>query len=152
MRKGGKVCVDKAVKISVHDSVDIAVFKACACVLCKGVGHEYIGTYLSTPCDLLLNALDVLDLVKVFSFLYLGKLGYQHLHGIILVLVLATLSLAGYNYSCGLMCKTYSGACFVDLLSACAAGTVEVDLQILGAYLDVKVSAVHFGHNFQGSK
>ena len=50
------------------------------------------------------------------------------------------------------MCKTYSGACFVDLLTACAAGTVKVNFKILGANFNIKVCAVHFGHYFQRSK
>ena len=42
---------------------------ACAVILYHCVGHEYIGAYLCAPGNLKLFALDVGNLVEVFSFL-----------------------------------------------------------------------------------
>ena len=57
-----------------NNGIYIAVFKARSVVLGEGIGHKYIGTDLAAPTDFLLLALDIFNVVKVFSFLDFDKL------------------------------------------------------------------------------
>ncbi len=70
-----QISVDEAVKIAVHDCVDVRVLEAGTGILHKGIGHEDVGADLAAPLDLLLNALDVGDLLEVLALLDLDQLG-----------------------------------------------------------------------------
>ena len=103
-----KISIDKAVDITVHNSVYIAGFKAGSVILNHSVGHKYIGADLAAPSDYVLNALDVFYLIKVLLGLDLNQLGTKHLHTVVAVLELASFSLAGNNDTGGNVGESYS--------------------------------------------
>ena len=84
-------------------------------VLDHGVGHEDIAADLVAPGDLVLDALDVLDLVHVLLLGDLIQLRLQHLHGVVAVLELAALGLAADHDAGGLMDESDSGRSLVDV-------------------------------------
>ena len=147
-----QVCVNKAVQITVHNSVDIAGFKAGTMVLDHGIGHEDIGADLGTPADGLLVAPDVLDLVQMLPLLDLQQLGFQHPHSHVLVLVLASLYLAGNHNAGRQVGNPNRRRGLVNLLSAGAAGPVKVYLKIFRTDFDGSVQLLHNRHNLQRSK
>ena len=65
-----------------------------------GIGLQHIGTYLASPSDVLHIPADARCLGRLFLLFYHKELCLQHLHGLLLVLELGTLILAGYHDSC----------------------------------------------------
>ena len=86
-----EIGIYKAVYISVHDILDVAVFKAGTVVLCQRVRHKNIRADLAAPLYLLLNALNVAYLFKVLALLDLGKTRAQHIAAVLEVLEVASL-------------------------------------------------------------
>ena len=104
-----------------------------------------------TPCDLVLHALDVVDLIHVLLLCDLIQLCLQHFHGVVTVLELAALSLAADHDAGGLVDQTHSGRSLVDVLAACTGGTVHLHLNVLGADIHLN-GVIQLGHHFQRSK
>ena len=103
------------------------------------------------PCDLVLDALDVVDLVHMLLLGDLVELCLQHLHGVVAVLELAALGLAADHDAGGLMDESDGGGGLVDVLAACAGGAVDLHLDVLGA--DVHLNGVvQLGHDLQRGK
>ena len=146
-----KIGIDKAVNVAVHNSLDISGFKAGAVILNKGVGHENIGANLAAPCDFFLYALDVLDFLKMLAFLDFNKLGAEHIHTNLTVLVLGTLNLRADNNAGGNMGKTNGRGGLVNLLTACAGGTVNVHFNVFLTDFNGFV-VLNFRHYFKRSK
>ena len=120
-------------------------------ILDHGVGHEHIAADLVAPGDLVLHALDVLDLVHVLLLCDLVELCLQHFHGVVTVLELAALGLAADHDAGGLVDQTDSRRSLVDVLAAGTGRTVHLHLDVLGA--DVHLDGVvQLGHHFQRSK
>ena len=146
-----EVGIDEAVNVAVHNRLNISGFIAGAVVFNKGVGHENIGADLAAPCDFFLYALDVLDFLKMLAFLDFNKLGAEHIHTNLAVLVLRTLDLRAYNNSGGNMGKTNGGGGLVYLLTARAGGTVNVHFDVL--FPDFYGFVIlDFRHNLKGGK
>ena len=106
-----QIRVDEAVEVAVHDSVHVAGLVVGAVVLDHGVGHEDVGADLVAPCDLVLDALDVVDLVHMLLLGDLVELCLQHLHGVVAVLELAALGLAADHDAGGLVDQTDATRC-----------------------------------------
>ena len=87
----------------------------------------------------------------MLPFLDLHQLAAQHIHRHLAVLVLAALHLAGHHDAGGQVGQTHRRGGLVDLLSAGAAGAVNVHLDILLTDLDVDV-LVDLRHDLQRSK
>ena len=104
-----------------------------------------------TPCDLILHALDIVDLILMLLQGDLEQLGLQHFIGVIAVLELASLGLARNHNAGGLVDQTNSRRCFVDVLAACTAGTEHLHFHILGANVHLNV-VVQLGHYLQAGK
>ena len=121
---GGRLQVgkDEAVQVAVHDSLYVAALVAGAVVLDQRVGHKDVAADLVAPGDLILHALDVVDLVLVLLQSDLVQLGLHHLHGVLAVLQLAALGLAGRHDAGGLVDQADGGGRLVDVLAACAGG------------------------------
>ena len=127
----GEVGVDEAVEVAVHDRLNVAGLIVRARILDELVGHEDIGADLASPFDLELHALEVADLLRVLLDLQLHELGFEHLHGVVAVLELAALRLAGGDDAGGDMNETHrrrglfafnaSLYCFIKLLSSLMA-------------------------------
>ena len=148
---GLEVGKDETVQIAVHHGIHVAGLVVGAVVLDHGVGHEHIAADLVAPGDLVLHALDVLDLIHVLLLCDLIELCLQHFHGVVAVLELAALGLAVDHDAGGLVDQTDSGRSLVDVLAACTGGAVHLHLDILGA--DVHLNGVvQLGHDFQRSK
>ena len=92
-----QVSIDKAVDLAVHDRVDVSVLVAGSGVLSESVGHKYVAADLTTPLDVCLVALNVLNSVELFAELDLEELGFKHFDSGLLVLELAALGLAANN-------------------------------------------------------
>ena len=104
-----------------------------------------------TPCDLVLDALDVVDLIHVLLLGDLVQLCLQHFHRVVAVLELAALGLAADHDAGGLMDESDSGRSLVDVLAAGTGGAVDLHLDVLRA--DVHLDGVvQLGHDFQRSK
>ena len=58
--------------------IHIAGLVVGAVILDHGVGHEHIAADLVAPCDLVLHALDVVDLIHVLLLCDLIQLCLQH--------------------------------------------------------------------------
>ena len=116
-----QVGVDEAVDIAVHDGLNVAVFIAGAMVLGQRVRHEHVRADLAAPLDLELHALDVGDLLRVLLNFELHELGFEHLHGVVAVLELAALCLAGSDDAGGDMNETHRRRGLIDVLAARAA-------------------------------
>ena len=91
---GFQVSEDEAVEVAVHHGIDVAGLVVGAVILDHGIGHEDIAADLVAPSDLILDALDVLDLVHVLLLCDLIQLRFQHFHRVVTVLELAALGLA----------------------------------------------------------
>ena len=61
--------MDKAVEIAVHDGVDVAGLVARTVVFDHRVRHKDVRADLRAPCDLLLDAFDVLDFIQMLALL-----------------------------------------------------------------------------------
>ena len=106
---------------------------------------------MAAPCDFFLHALDVLDFLKMLAFLDFNKLGAEHIHTNLAVLVLRTLDLRAYDNSGGNMGKTNGGGGLVYLLTARAGGTVNVHFDVL--FPDFYGFVIlDFRHNLKGGK
>ena len=79
------------------------------------------------------------------------QLGFQHLHGLILVLELGTLILAGHHSSRGKMGDTDRRRSLVDVLSACAAGAVGINTDIIRINLYINI-LLNVRHDIAGHK
>ena len=100
--------------------------------LTMGVRHEHITADLVAPGDFILHTLDVIHLILVLLQSDLVQLGFQHFHGVLTVLQLAALGLAGSDNAGGLVDQTHSGRRFVDVLAACTGRTVNLSFQLSG--------------------
>ena len=120
-------------------------------ILNKGVGHENIGANLTAPCNFFLNALDILDFFKVLALFDFNKLGTEHIHTNLAVLVLGTLNLRADNNAGGNMGKTNGGGGLVNLLTACAGGAVNVHFNVFLTDFNGFV-VLNFRHYFKRSK
>ena len=120
-------------------------------ILDHGVGHKHIGADLAAPGDLLLHALDVLDLIQVLALLDLHQLTAQHIHGDLAVLVLAALHLAGHHDAGRQVGQAHGTGGLIDLLPARAAGPVHIHLDVLLADLDIDI-LVDLRHDLQRGK
>ena len=148
---GLEVSKDKAIQITIHHGIDITGLVVGTVILDHGVGHEHIAADLVAPGDLILHALDVVDLVHVLLLCDLIQLCLQHFHGVVTVLELAALGLAADHDAGGLVDQTNSGRGLVDVLAACTGGAEHLHLDVLGA--DVHLNGVvQFGHHFQRGK
>ena len=87
--KAGQISIDKGIQGAVHNCVDIRSFAAGTGVLDQGIGHEDIVADLAAPLDLLLNALDVVDVGQVLTLTDLNQLGAQQTQSGVLVRALA---------------------------------------------------------------
>ena len=116
-----KICVDKSVNISIHYCLDIAVFVSCSRILCKSVGHKYVGADLRAPFDICLVALNILNPLKIFADFDFKKLLFKHLKSRFLVLKLASFSLTSDHDARGLVKDADSGVRFIDMLTARSA-------------------------------
>ena len=120
-------------------------------ILDHRVRHEDVAADLVAPCDLVLDALDILDLVHVLLLGNLIQLCLQHFHRVVAVLELAALGLAADHDAGGLMDESDSGRSLVDVLAAGTGGAVDLHLDVLGA--DVHLDGVvQLGHDFQRGK
>ena len=80
--------------------------------------------------------------------LELHQSGFEHLHGVVAVLELRALRLAGGDDARGLVDESNGRACLVDVLAACAGGAVDLHLDVLGADLDLNVLG-QLGHDLK---
>ena len=71
---GLEVGKNKAIQIAVHHSLHIAAFIAGAMIFHQRVGHKHIAADLMTPGDLILHALDIVDLFELFTLFDLKEL------------------------------------------------------------------------------
>ena len=78
----------------------------------------------------------------LFILLDLEQARLEHLHRLILVLVLRALVLTLHDHACGLMGDADSGRGLIDMLTARARGTEGVDLQIIR--VDVHLYVIRF--------
>ena len=120
-------------------------------VLDQGVRHEHITADLVAPGDFILHTLDVIHLILVLLQSDLVQLGFQHFHGVLTVLQLAALGLAGSDNAGGLVDQTHSGRRFVDVLAACTGRTVNLHFNIRRVDLDFNI-VIQFRHNLQAGK
>ena len=127
-----KVCIDKAVQISIHHSVHVAVFKVCAVVFYQCIRHKYVAADLAAPSNGVLYALDVADFIQMLTLFNLYQLGSKHFHTHFAVLQLAALVLAVYHNTGGLVDKAHGAAGFIDMLAACAGRAVYFHFNIGG--------------------
>ena len=95
------------------------------------------------PGDLILDALDVLDLVHVLLLCDLIQLRLQHFHRVVTVLELAALGLAADHDAGGLVDQTDCGRSLVDVLAAGTRGAVDLQLNVLGADVHLDLSLIH---------
>ena len=95
--------MNECIQVSIHHSLDVAVFHIRAVVLHKRVGLEHIGADLAAPFDLFHFALDLRHLFHPLAFLELEEFTAQDAHGHLLVLQLAALVLALYHDAGGQM-------------------------------------------------
>ena len=103
------------------------------------------------PGDLVLNALDVIDLVHVLLLCDLVQLRFQHLHRIVTVLELAALRLAADHDAGGLVDQTHCRRGLVDVLAAGTRGAEHLHLDIFRA--DVHLNGVvQLRHDLQRGK
>ena len=134
-----QICIDKAVEVAVHDRLHIAVLAAGTVILHQRIRHKHVGTDLAAPLDFQLITLNIRDLLQVLALLDLNQLCTQHLHTVILVLELRTLCLAGNDNPRREMLQTHRRARLVDVLTARAAGAINLHFNILGADLNLNV-------------
>ena len=142
-------CVNELVDIAVYYALDVAGLHLGAVVLNQLIGHEDVGADLTAPFDLVLYALDIADLFKVFALLDFGKAGSQHVLAVLQVLEVASLNLACNNDAGGQVGQTNCGRGLVDLLTACAGSAVNVHLDVLVAQLNGAV-VLDLGHDLNG--
>ena len=160
MRRGSFFCclrlhqerIDKYVKVAVYDGLYISHLDSGAVILYQSIGLEYVGTYLAAPFYLLHLALYLSHVLKALPLGQLQQLALQYAHSHVLIVELAALVLALYHYAGGEMCDTYCRAYLVDVLAACAAGTVGVYADIVGVDLYLAGVLLEYGSYVQRRK
>ena len=109
-----------------------------------GMGVDYLGLisyYLASP----------LNLLSVLLQLQLRQLGPQHLHGVVPVLELAALRLAEHHDARRQVGQTDGGGGLVDVLTACTAGSVGINTDIIRLDFNFRI-ILNFRHNIAGRK
>ena len=96
-----QIGIDEAVDVTVHNVLDVAVFKIGAVILCQLVGHENVGTDLAAPFDFHLYALDVGDFIQVLALLDFSKPRSEHASAVFQILEVTALYLRGNNNTGG---------------------------------------------------
>ena len=140
-----EILIYKAVKVSVHNRVDVTHLIVGTMVLNKIVRMKYIRANLASPAYLLLLSFDVTVLFHILTLFYLHEFGIKHLHSHILILVLAAFVLTRNNYTGRYMGYSDSRRCFINMLTACTTGSVCVYTQVVHVdiYLYILVKLRH---------
>ena len=79
------------------------------------------------------------------------ELGFEHLHGVVAVLELRALGLAGGDDARGLVDESNGRARLVDVLAAGAGRAVDLHFNILGTNFDLNVVG-QLRHDLEGCK
>lgn len=125
-----QVIDDKSLNFAVHDRLDVAHFIARTVILDQRIGTEDIGTDLRAPLDLFGLALERRLFLHSLFELFFKQAASEVLERHFLVLKLGTLVLTGNHDARREVRNADCGLRLVDLLSACARGTVHVDADI----------------------
>ena len=147
-----QIAFDEGIQRAVHDCIYVGGLTAGAGVLDQRIGHEHVVADLAAPLDLLLNTLDVGNLVQMLPLFDFHQLAAQHPKASLLVLELAPLRLAGNHNAGGLVNQTDCGGGLIDVLAACAGGTVDLHFVVLGTNLHVLAVIFDVRNDFHGGK
>ncbi len=108
-------------------------------ILHHGIRLHHIRTNLVAKSDLLNLSPDVRHLLRLLLLFQKLKLYLEHLHGLLSIMMLRTLILTLHHNPGGKVGNTDRRRCLVDMLPACAAGPVSVNLQIVIRNLNINL-------------
>ena len=144
-----KIAYNELVKLSVKHSECIGRLESGTLIRDHGVRLKKIASYLVAPGYLCHLAPDIIQLFRVRLLLQHKELDLQFLECFILILELGPLILAGNDNTGRERCDSDCRRGLIDMLSACAGGTIGIDSNILRIDLNVQVF-LNIRHDFAG--